>query len=182
MFIGHSKHVLDPATLRLIIPSKLREAIPAEDVGGGFIVALGLDGCLALYTPRTWRAMASRRVNMGAFDARTFQRVLFGTAERVSCDDQGRVVLPQRLVELVGLGREVVVAGCDDRIEVWTPQRWADLEASQRLFYEQLAEAYFGGETVPDLPREQRAEARDRTIEHIERDGHRGREAPDAEG
>ena len=143
MFIGHSRLVLDPKTLRLTIPSKLRDAVPPEELKSGFIAAVGLDGCLALYTESSWRAMASRRINLGEFDERTFQRLLFGTAERVHCDAQGRVVLPQRLVELVGLGGEVVVAGAEDRIEIWPPRRWADIESVQRLFYEQLAKTYY---------------------------------------
>jgi len=151
MFIGHSKHTLDPNTLRLSIPSKLREAVTPDELREGFIAALGLDGCLVLYTPAGWRATTRRQVNLGQFDVRTFQRILFGTAERVHCDVQGRVVLPQRLVELVGLGGEVVVAGADDRIEIWPPARWGDIEASQRLFYEQLAAAYFGTASA-DLP------------------------------
>ena len=144
MFIGHSKHVLDRKTLRLIIPSKLRDAVSPEDLEAGFIAAVGLDGCLALYTEAGWRAMALRRINLGDFDERTFQRMLFGTAERVHCDPQGRVVLPQRLVDLLGLRDEVVVAGAEDRIEIWPPKRWAEIESAQRLFYEQLAKTYYG--------------------------------------
>lgn len=162
MFIGHSKHVLDPQTFRVIIPSKLREAMTAQDVEKGFIATVGLDGCLALYTERGWQAMASA-VNMGEFDARTFQRMLFGMAERVHCDPQGRVVLPQRLLDLLGLKGEVVIAGADDRIEIWSPQRWADIEASQRLFYEQLAKSYFGARPAQDLTGSPAAPAVERT-------------------
>lgn len=153
VFIGHSKHVLDRKTQRLIIPSKLRDAVSPEELKEGFIAAVGLDGCLALYTPSNWRKMAAQQVNMGEFDARTFQRMLFGTAERVHCDPQGRVVLPQRLVDLIGLQAEVIVAGADDRIEVWPPKRWAEIESAQRLFYEQLARSYYGkGESAEGPP------------------------------
>lgn len=96
--------------------------------------------------------MATRPVNMGEYDARAFQRMLFGNAERVHCDSQGRVVLPQRLVEVVGLSKEVVVAGAGDRIEIWPPSRWEELQATRRLFYEQLAKSYFGGPAPADLP------------------------------
>jgi MraZ protein len=154
VFIGHSKRVLDRKTLRLIVPSKLRDAVPPDELKDGFIAALGLDGCLALYTPGGWRKMAAQRVNMGEFDERSFQRMLFGTAERVHCDAQGRVVLPQSLVDLVGLGDEVVVAGAEDRIEIWPPKRWGEIESVQRLFYEQLAKAYYGHKEAPEGPAE----------------------------
>lgn len=152
MFIGHSKRVLDGKTLRLIIPSKLRDAVSTEELKDGFIAAVGLDGCLALYTAEGWRKTVRRRINMGEFDERTFQRMLFGMAERIHCDPQGRVVLPQRLVELLGLQDEVVVAGADDRIEIWPPSRWADVESAQRLFYEQLAKTYYAKEAPAEEP------------------------------
>jgi MraZ protein len=152
VFIGHSKHVFDPQTLRVIIPSKLRDAVPADELKEGFIAAVGLDGCLALYTTSGWRTRAARTVNMGEFDARMFQRMLFGTAERVHCDAQGRCVLPRNLVDLLGLKEEVVVCGADDRIEIWPAKRWADVEASQRLFYEQMAKSYYGGPAAPEWP------------------------------
>ena len=51
--------------------------------------------------------------------------------------------MPQRLVELVGLRGEVVVAGADDRIEIWPPRRWEEIESAGKIFFEQLAKAYF---------------------------------------
>jgi MraZ protein len=42
----------------------------------------------------------------------------------VQPDKQGRVRLPPALVEHGGLGREVVVVGMRDRLEIWDRAAW----------------------------------------------------------
>jgi MraZ protein len=62
--------------------------------------------------------------------------MFFGNAERVDLDTQGRLVIPRRLREKVGLASPVAVIGVSERLEIWSAGDWdrysADQEASYR--------------------------------------------------
>jgi MraZ protein len=45
-------------------------------------------------------------------------------ATEVVPDKQGRIPIPQRLREIVGIGTAVMVVGVLDRIELWDPDRF----------------------------------------------------------
>jgi MraZ protein len=45
--------------------------------------------------------------------------MFFGSSEEAKLDGQGRVTIPGRLREAVGIDKEVVVLGVRDRMEVW---------------------------------------------------------------
>ena len=54
---------------------------------------------------------------------------MFTLADDVPLDGAGRVTLTARHLQHAGIaGREVVIAGTGDALELWSPQRWADYE------------------------------------------------------
>ena len=63
--------------------------------------------------------------------------MFFGNAEPVDLDTQGRLVVPQRLRQQVAIGKEVVVVGVQDRMEIW------DREAHER-YLDAFGGAYAG--------------------------------------
>jgi MraZ protein len=68
--------------------------------------------------------------------------VFFGNAERVDLDAQGRLVVPRRLREKIGLGRDVAVVGVSDRLEIWAREAWERYVAA-------LEGSYASGELIP---------------------------------
>ena len=72
------------------------------------------------------------------------ERAIFSKAEFAACDKQGRLLLPARLVDALHIGRQVVIIGVNDRIEVWDNARWNEVlkEAEQQL--EKRAEEIYG--------------------------------------
>jgi MraZ protein len=62
-------------------------------------------------------------------------RALAANAVQVEPDAQGRILIPQRLRDYAGLGRDVVVIGALDRIEIWDADRWREIsgEADESL-------------------------------------------------
>ena len=60
-------------------------------------------------------------------------------------DKQGRVMLPATLVEHARLGKDVIVAGVRDHLELWSPEAWRqeldDVGRSAELVAERLASA-----------------------------------------
>lgn len=136
--LGTHRYQLDPKG-RVSLPSRFREAF-----ADGAVLTLGQDGCLFCFPRAEWEARGEevRRLPLSDPQARAYARVFFGKAEAVELDGQGRLLIPQRLRAEVGIGREVVVLGVMDRMEVW------DREAYER--YEQThGGAYLAGTLRP---------------------------------
>ena len=71
------------------------------------------------------------------------QRFFFSGATETEPDKQGRVGIPTALLEHANLGREVVVAGVHDHLEIWDRTAWrqelAEVEGSAEHVAERLA-------------------------------------------
>ena len=123
MFLGEQALNLDDKG-RLVLPSKFRAFITdAEDLKGFFIVAdpSRKNRCLRLYT-RTGYGLQYAQVKAAAAkseDSLQFLRVYAAHSEFAPVDSQSRFVVPQKLVDYAGLGRDVVMVGMNDWLEIW---------------------------------------------------------------
>ena len=143
MFLGEYEHTLDDKN-RLTLPAKFRQAF-----ADGVVVTRGMDGCLVVYTPENWeRFVAVRLEGLDPFskEARQMSRFIFSGATEAELDRQGRVMLPPALIQHAKLGREVVVAGVRDHVEIWDRAAWReqlqDVEGSAELVAERLAQSH----------------------------------------
>jgi MraZ protein len=134
--LGEHDHSLDDKN-RLTLPSKLRAAF-----GDGLVLARGLDGCLSVYPVAEWTRMTARYAGLDELseDARRVQRHFFGGATQGELDKQGRVVLPQHLIEHAGLERELTVLGMNDHLEIWNRATWRRLQQEPEGRVEDAAE------------------------------------------
>jgi MraZ protein len=66
-----------------------------------------------------------------------------GTAE-LSLDNSNRLLIPKRLMELIGAERDVVLAGQDGRIEIWAADIYDKIDMAPEDFAN-LAEKLMGG-------------------------------------
>jgi MraZ protein len=141
MLLGSFDHTIDDKN-RLTLPAKFREAF--QD---GVVVTRGLDGCLYAYRRPDWdRLVESRLAAMDPLspEGRRIQRFFFAEASEADLDKQGRVMIPTRLLEHAKLSRDVVVAGVNDRLEIWDRAAWrkemAEVEGSAEDVAERLAD------------------------------------------
>ena len=125
MFMGEYNHTVDTKG-RLIIPSKFREQLGEE-----FIVTKGLDGCLFVFPQDEWQAFEEklRTLPLTQKGARQFTRFFVAGATPCELDKQGRILLPATLREFAGLGKDVVLAGMLNRIEIWSKDKWTENNA-----------------------------------------------------
>ena len=124
MFLGEFEHTLDEKN-RLTLPARFRDSFPE-----GLVVTRGMDGCLYAYARSDWQSLVdSRLANLDLLsrDDRMIQRYFFSAAVEAAPDKQGRIMLPAPLVEHASLGREVVVAGVHDHLEIWDRASWRAL-------------------------------------------------------
>jgi MraZ protein len=113
--LGTHSYQLDPKG-RVSLPGKFREAL-----SDGAVLTLGQDGCLFCFPRAEWerRSGEIRSLPLSDSEGRAYARMFFGKAEAVELDSQGRLLIPQRLRIEAGIGKEAVVLGVFDRIEVW---------------------------------------------------------------
>jgi len=136
MFIGEYHHNIDEKG-RLALPTKFR-----KDLAKGIVVTRGLDHCLFVYTQEMWEKMAGRIANlpMNQKNNRAFARLMMAGAMDSKIDGQGRVVLPDYLRTFGGLTKNVVVAGVQDRLEIWDEIAWARYTKDAEQHSEEIAE------------------------------------------
>jgi MraZ protein len=138
MLLGEFEHTIDDKN-RLTLPAKFRQAL-----SGGLVITRGMDGCLYCYPQADWeRLVESRLAGLDPFsrEGRMMNRFFFAGASEAEPDKQGRVMLPATLAK--DLGREVVVAGVRDHLEIWNREAWRDhvkvMEGSAEDVAERLA-------------------------------------------
>ena len=140
MLLGAYEHTIDDKN-RLTLPAKFRKTF-AE----GVVVTRGLDGCLYAFRREDWdRLVESRLATLDPLspEGRRLERFFFSGATEAELDGQGRVMLPKELIEHAGLNREVIVAGVNERLEIWDRAAWrkelAEVEGSAEDVAERLA-------------------------------------------
>jgi MraZ protein len=140
MLLGEHEHTLDDKN-RITLPAKLRAAF-----AGGVVLTRGLDGCLFAYPRVDWERLVES--TLGSLDllsqeGRRVHRFFFSGATEAELDRQGRVMIPAALIKHAGLGREVVVAGVRDHLEIWDGATWRkelnEVEGSAEDVAERLA-------------------------------------------
>lgn len=130
--------------LRVAIPKPLREALGSL-AEKALYVAPGTDGSLAIYTEDALAQLANRLAlaSPNARDVRAFSRLFYARSQAVELDSQGRLRIPQDLAVLAGLGKEAVLVGVHDHMELWERRRWEQYVAQRQNEYDQIAEAAF---------------------------------------
>ncbi|MDX6482128.1 MAG: transcriptional regulator MraZ [Gaiellaceae bacterium] len=141
MLLGEYEHTLDDKN-RLTLPAKFRRAF--ED---GCVVSRGFDGCLSAWTPEGWdnyRGSTLATLNLLSREQRQLHRYLLSGATDTTPDKQGRVLIPPTLLDHAKLGRDVVVAGVNDHLEIWDRDAWrrelSEVEGSAEDVAERLAQ------------------------------------------
>ena len=143
MFMGEYHHKKKKKG-RLILPAKFR-----TELGEKFIITRGLDAekCLYVYSMNDWNRIVSK-LNTLPFtkkDARIFVRTFFSGATECEFDRQGRINITSPLVSYADLQKDCVVIGANDRIEIWSKERWDNFFDANSEMVEEIAEHLFEG-------------------------------------
>jgi len=132
---------------RIILPVAFKKQMPA-DAQDHFVVRKDIfENCLVLYAIEDWnRQLEKIRKKLNSYnrEQNMFLRNFFkGTAE-LSLDNNNRILVPKRLMDLIGADRDVVLAGQDGRIEIWAADNYDKIDMPADDFAN-LAEKFLGG-------------------------------------
>lgn len=138
--MGEYAHNIDRKG-RLIMPAKFR-----DELGEHVVVNRGLDGCLYVYTVSQWEEVYAKLSSLPSTtkDARMYQRMMLSKACECEMDSQGRILIPSSLVSLAGLEKECLIIGVANHLEIWSKERWQQLEEEQSASFEEVAEHLSG--------------------------------------
>ncbi len=120
-FSGTHDYTLD-AKNRLTVPAKMRTSL-TESV----VLSRGTEQCVSIWPKRNFEAfVASALVDATPLDPAgdAIRRYFFSNSFETELDSAGRVMVPAALMAHAEFGKEVVVNGMDDRIEVWDRETW----------------------------------------------------------
>ncbi len=134
MFVGEYSVKID-AKSRLLIPSQFRRNCGGEEM---FVVKKSLyDTALDVFPATEWKTEVERfKEQLKSFNPkhlamlREFYR---GTAE-LSLDNTGRILMPKRLLEAVGISKAVVLVGQGDKMVIWDEETYENSAMSQEDF------------------------------------------------
>ena len=148
-FIGENYCKVD-AKGRIILPMAFKKQMP-DGARDHFIVRKDIFvNCLVLYSLDDWNRQLEKirkKINPYNRDHNNFLRNFFkGTAE-LELDSNNRFLLPKRLLDLIGADRDVILAGQEGKIEIWSPENYRKTDISGEELADQ-AEKILGGNNI----------------------------------
>jgi len=125
LFTGEHEHTLDQKN-RLSIPARFRQLLCPETVGSKFYLILGANKRLWLYPDQYYEQLVNRMPAELIPDENVmqFEQLTFGLATLLDIDSTGRVLVPDRMIRRAQLGKDVVIIGVRDHLEIWNREDW----------------------------------------------------------
>ncbi len=125
MFFGEFDYKIDEKG-RVPVPPRFR-----RELKDGVVLAPGAEKCINAYTMSEWKKLAGA-ITGGSLTPnkiRRLNRAIFATAFSINIDGQGRIALPVPLREHAGIEDEVVIAGANTYLEIWSKELWEEEKA-----------------------------------------------------
>ena len=140
-FLGSFVHQVDDKG-RLSLPAPFRRGV----ADGAPLVGVQVhDSALTLYPEETWSEVEERLLELLRRQPESRPYVLGITANAVEVvpDKQGRILIPQRLLQGIGVQESALLVGVIDRIEVWDPARFEGAVAERPAEFDRFAAQVF---------------------------------------
>ena len=120
-FTGEFNNSIDQKN-RLSIPVKYRNALSPVN-NNTFVLTRGFDKCLILYPLDEWKKVEEQLGSLSSIKSRhrNFVRSIVRCAIHVKYDSQGRIAIPENLLDYAKIDNNVAVIGMIKKIEIWSP-------------------------------------------------------------
>ena len=130
-FTGEYLNSLDSKN-RLNIPAKFRKALdPVND--RTFVLTKGFDKCLILYPLNEWKKVELQLIQLSSIRSRdrNFVRSITRNATPLQYDSQGRIPIPDTLIEYSNIEKDIKAIGMIKKIELWSPVILSDQDVKE---------------------------------------------------
>ncbi len=124
MFYGQYSGSIDNKN-RVSLPRAIRDSLMTDDV----VLSRGFDDAIFGYDRAYWEEVSGKLLSspLGDPDARTVRRNVFSNAFVAKIDEQGRLVIPAKLLPAARLEKlpgQIVIIGAGDHFEIWEQGNW----------------------------------------------------------
>lgn len=121
-FSGEYRSTLD-AKKRINIPSGIRKMLPAESEGS-LVFTRGFEGCVYVFPNDEWKRLTKKLNTLDSFNVkvRDFIRMFIGPAFKTVMDSQGRILLPENILAMALIERDLLFLGSLNKWELWNPR------------------------------------------------------------
>jgi MraZ protein len=105
---------------RIKMPGVLRKQFGAAE-GNKFMIARDIEDCLVIYPMQTWEKQEALLRKLNPFNTshqKFINAVTVGLSE-VEMDSADRFLVSKSLIKYLGTGKDIVMKGKFDRIQVW---------------------------------------------------------------
>ena len=143
-FTGEYINLIDQKN-RLSIPAKFRNSLSASN-DKTFVLTKGFDKCLLLYPLDEWQIVEEQLSSLSSIKNknRNFIRTITRHANYVRYDSQGRIAIPDLLLNYANINREILVIGVVKKIELWDQSTLNNYEKQKQFLsdedFEDLAD------------------------------------------
>lgn|GEM_PF-119493 len=143
LLTGEYEHVVDSKN-RVLVSNRLRTQIDAREHGSNFYLVLGANGILCLYPEKYFEqiVLATNPESDAPDETVGFERMCFALASKVELDNQGRLLLNEKLRKRAQLKDHITMVGVRDHIELWNSESWDKYLSDHMAQYQkQMAKA-----------------------------------------
>jgi MraZ protein len=147
--MGEYAHSLD-SQRRVAIPTSWRKK--GED--NIFYLLPGRNGALQLIPEESFKELLekARRVSFADPAASLALARLGAMAQECKCDRQGRIAIPQRLIDYAGLKDDsVVMVGALTAVQVWAPEKWDQYRAADESVLDEIQKITERSDSIMDV-------------------------------
>jgi MraZ protein len=129
---------------RLSIPAKFRNSLDQEN-DKIFVLSKGFDECLFLYPLEEWKIVEEQLSSLSSIrdKNRNFIRKITRHANYVRYDSQGRIAIPEILLNYANISKEALIIGVVKKIEIWDKKTLLNYENQKNFLsdedFEELA-------------------------------------------
>lgn len=145
-FIGDFDAKMD-IKQRVVLPAAFKRSL--EEMGENRLVAQKdmYENCIRLVPYKVWEEdMAELRSKLNLYNRQHLQllRVFQANTAELQLDTNGRILVPKKLSDLVGIERDVKFLGVDKYVEMWPTDVYEKQAESNSDILAQLAENILG--------------------------------------
>lgn len=131
---------------RILLPAALKRQM-TESMQDRFVIKKDIfENCLILFPMEEWERqnnIIKERINVYNREHNKFVRGFFKDSYEVKLDGNNRLLLPRRLLNMIGADKALVLAGQSIKIEIWPVEAYNNIESGDSKFAA-LAEKIMG--------------------------------------
>ena len=129
LFVGRHRNKVDKKG-RVSVPKPFRAAFERQSFAGVYLYPLFKFAALEACSEEFMHRLADSVDDLPMFsDEQDDLSVVLENAAALPFDPEGRIVLPQELREMAGIGDEAEFVGRGQRFQVWNPETYAEVRA-----------------------------------------------------